>query len=47
MDICHQICEGYCKFHPKENTNRICVEKECEKRGFLCSECKISHHQHK
>ncbi len=34
------------KEHEGEVLNYVCVKKDCEKRGLLCSMCKIDHPNH-
>ena len=29
----------FCPFHPKEKTNKICAEINCDFRGFTCKKC--------
>lgn len=34
------------KDHEGEVLNYVCIKKDCEKRGLLCSMCKIDHPNH-
>lgn len=37
---------GKGKDHEGEVLNYVCVKKDCDKRGLLCSMCKADHQEH-